>query len=126
MQAVMPSGNEEASERVLAKAVVRAAGHLQLSQANVAQVLGISGASVSRLFGGTYVLSRSRGKEWELSLLLVRLFRSLDAILGHGEQAQQWLRNHNHALNAAPADLIQSSEGLVRVVQYLDAHRGRV
>jgi hypothetical protein len=110
----------------LTKAVVRAAGLLGLSQATVAEVLGVSRATASRLFGGAYLLSPERRKEWELALLLVRLFRSLDAVVGHGEEARAWLAGANRALGAAPRDLIVTAEGLVRVVHYLDSVRGRV
>jgi len=109
----------------LTKAVMRAAGFLGISQAVVASVLGISTASVSRMAAGLYILDTHR-KEWEFGVLFVRLFRSLDAILGHGEQARLWLTNENLALGGKPLELIRSTEGLVRVVHYLDATRGRV
>lgn len=109
----------------LTKAVMRAAGFLGISQAIVASVLGISTASVSRMASGHYVLDAHR-KEWEFGVLFVRLFRSLDAILGHGEQARLWLTNDNLGLGGKPLELIRTTEGLVRVVHYLDATRGRV
>lgn len=110
----------------LSKAAVRAATALRISQATLADVLGLSTSSVSRLVAGTYQLEQSRGKEWELALLLVRLFRSLDAIVGPGEKAQAWLTGENTALNARPLDLIRSAQGLVNVVEYLDLYRGRI
>ncbi|ACC76289.1 MbcA/ParS/Xre antitoxin family protein [Paraburkholderia caribensis] len=110
----------------LSKAAVRAAAALRISQTTLADVLGLSTASVSRLVAGTYQLEQSRGKEWELALLLVRLFRSLDAIVGPGEKAQAWLAGENTALNARPIDLIRSAQGLVNVVEYLDIYRGRI
>lgn len=109
----------------LTKAVMRAASHLGLSQSLVATVLGVSAASVSRMAGGQYVLDSHR-KEWEFGVLFVRMFRSLDAILGHGEQARTWLHEDNLALGGKPVELMRSTEGLVRVVHYLDAIRGRV
>jgi uncharacterized protein (DUF2384 family) len=69
---------------------------------------------------------RRATKEWELALLLVRLFRSLDALWGHEEAAHTWLASHNLALAARPVDLVPSIEGLVRVVNYLDNARGRL
>jgi transcriptional regulator with XRE-family HTH domain len=110
----------------LSKAVARAAAALRISQATLAEVLGLSTSSVSRLVAGTYQLEQSRGKEWELALLVVRLFRSLDAIVGPGEKAQAWLTGDNTALNAKPIDLIRSAQGLVNVVEYLDLYRGRI
>ncbi|MEN3296962.1 MAG: hypothetical protein V7642_6215 [Burkholderiales bacterium] len=120
-----PSQNVSAAA-TLTKAVVRAAGILQIRQASVARILGVSPATVSRLYAGNYLLSPERGKEWEFALLFVRLFRSIDAILGHGDSAQKWLAGDNTALNGRPGDLIESTEGLVRVLHYLDAHRGRI
>jgi len=110
----------------LSKAVIRAAEKLGFNQAALADTLGVSRASASRLNSGAYVLDPARKKEWELALLFVRMFRSLDAILGHGEKARQWLGNDNLALNGRPADLVRSTEGLIRVIHYLDAYRGRV
>jgi uncharacterized protein (DUF2384 family) len=120
------SPDNSAAEATLTKAVIRAAGILQIRQASIARILGVSPATVSRLYAGNYVLSPERGKEWEFALLFVRLFRSIDAILGHGESALKWLAGHNTSLNGRPAELIESTEGLVRVLHYLDAHRGRI
>jgi uncharacterized protein (DUF2384 family) len=111
---------------VLTKAVVRAARLLSFSQRELAHILGVSEATASRLCAGSYQLSATRTKEWELGLLLVRLFRSLDALWGHEEAAHTWLKSDNLALAARPVDLVSSIEGLVRVVNYLDNARGRL
>src|SRR5512139_1588547 len=111
---------------VLTKAVTRAASLLGLTQRQVAATLGLSGPTASRLFSGKYRLSPARAKEWELAILFVRLFRSLDALWGHEGTARAWLGSYNVALGAAPLELIKSAVGLVRVVDYLDHARGRV
>ena len=80
---------EESS--VLTKAVTRAAALLGLTQRQVAEALGLSGPTTSRLFTGKYLLSPTRSKEWELAVLFVRLFRSLDALWGHEGTARAWL-----------------------------------
>ena len=110
----------------LSKAVIRAAAMLGLNKGTVAAILGVSAATASRLFAGTYVLDPGDRKTWEHSALFVRLYRSLDSLLGHDGQAKTWLQGRNTALNARPVDLLTSSEGLVRVVTYLDCYRGRV
>ncbi len=111
---------------VLSKAVVRAAQLLGFTQRDVAAALGLSEATTSRLFAGKYLLSAERAHEWELGRLFVRLFRSLDALWGHEDSARQWLASENGALGARPKDLVRSIEGMVRVVAYLDAARGRL
>jgi plasmid maintenance system antidote protein VapI len=110
----------------LSKAVRNVASLLELRQNSLARILGISAATASRLCAGSYQLSPERGKEWELALLLVRLFRSLDAMLGHGADARTWLNSDNLALASKPLALMESAEGLVRVLHYVDAHRGRI
>jgi transcriptional regulator with XRE-family HTH domain len=115
-----------ADAAVLSKAVVRAARLLELTQRDVSAALGISEATASRLFTGKYLLAPDRAKEWELARLLVRMFRSLDALWGHEDIAREWLASHNLALAARPRDLLRSVEGMVRVVTYLDAARGRL
>jgi len=110
---------------VLTKAVARAAERLGISRAALARILGVSPATVTRLFCGEYKLDERR-KEWEFALLFVRLFRSLDSIVGDEQSARRWLGSDNRALNARPIDLLHQTEGLVRVVQYLDASRGIV
>ena len=111
---------------MLSKAAVRAAKLLDLTQRDVSAALGVSEATASRLFAGKYLLSPVRAKEWELARLLVRMFRSLDALWGHEETARTWLSSDNLALAARPKDLLRSVEGMVRVVAYLDAARGRI
>ena len=109
---------------VLSKAVLRAADLLDLSQAALGRILGLSAASVSRLRQGKVRLLPD-SKAGELGLLLVRLFRSLDSIVGDGEAARAWLGSSNLGLNGAPRELILTPQGLVHVVDYLDAHRAR-
>ena len=81
--------------------------------------------AVTRLYNGQYKLDERR-KEWEFALLFVRVFRSLDSIAGNEQTARQWLKSENRGLNGRPVDLIRQTEGLVRVVHYLDASRGLV
>ncbi len=111
--------------QVLSKAVVRAASRMGVSRSRLAGVLGVSAATVTRLCRGSYVLDPQR-KEWEFALLFVRVFRSLDSLVGNEETARRWLQGDNRGLQARPIDLLAHTEGLVRVVHYLDASRGLV
>ncbi len=110
---------------VLGKAVIRAADRLALSHALLARIPGVSAPTITRLYSGEYRLDQRR-KEWELALLFVRVFRSLDSIVGNEQAARLWLGSDNRALGARPVDLLPQAEGLVRVVHYLDASRGLV
>ena len=110
---------------VLSKAVARAAERMGISRAALAKILGVSAARVTRLYKGEYKLDELR-KEWEVALMLVRLFRSLDSIVGTEQTARQWLTSQNRELNGRPVDLILQTQGLVRVVRHLDASRGLV
>jgi hypothetical protein len=105
------------------KAVLRAADRLGVSNRALARIIGVSEASVSRMRAGTYALAPS-DKPFELALLFVRLYRSLDAIVGGDEAAASaWLHRDNLALGAAPLALVQTVSGLMHVVHYLDARR---
>lgn len=110
---------------MLSTAVARAAERLHVSRSLLAKILGVSPATVTRLYAGNYQLEPQR-KEWEFGLLFVRLFRSLDSIVGEESSARKWLDSDNRALNGRPIELISNTEGLVRVVHYLDASRGLV
>jgi Protein of unknown function (DUF2384) len=117
---------DPAEVAVLSKAVVRAAEELDLRQAQLARILGLSAATTSRLAGGSWRLV-PESKSWELALALVRVYRSLAAITGGQTDAmRRWLHSANAALGGEPADRMLSAEGLVSVLQYLDAARGRI
>jgi hypothetical protein len=114
-----------ADAALVTKATVRAAARLGLSNRSLARVLGLSEASVSRMGTGGYALKKGE-KPFEVALLFLRMFRSLDAIAGGDEQVSRaWLRNDNLALGGVPAARIESLAGLIDVVGYLDADRAR-
>jgi transcriptional regulator with XRE-family HTH domain len=114
-----------AGPAVLTKAVERAAGLLQVSDRELAGILGVSPSSVSRLSRGGRAIDPA-SKEGELALLFLRAFRSLDALLGGDAfKSRAWLRAYNRHLAGVPAELLQSAQGLVRVTDYLDALRGQ-
>ena len=93
---------------VVTKATVRAAERLALSNRLLAEVLGVSEATVSRMGAGTYQLAPA-SKPFELAVLFVRLFRSLDAIVG-GDAPLPGLAATQHALGATPLSLIARSQ----------------
>lgn len=111
---------------VVTKATMRAAGRLGVANRSLARILGVSEATVSRMGAGTYLL-KTGDKAFELALMFLRLFRSLDSLSGGDEQTSRaWLRNENLALGGVPATLIESLSGMNNVVGYLDARRALV
>ena len=110
---------------VLAKAALAAAARLGLRNRHLAAVIGTSEASVSRLQSGRGLDADS--KEGELALLLLRLYRALDALVGGDDlKARAWLSAETDHLGGVPAERIRTVDGLGDVVQYLDAMRGRL
>ena len=123
---VLPAANVPSAALVLSKATVRAAEQLDVRQAQLGKLLGLSAATISRLSAGTWHLQQDT-KAWELAAAFVRLYRSLAAITGGKAQAMRdWMHSANAALGAKPAQRILTAEGLFHVVQYLDAARGRI
>jgi hypothetical protein len=115
----------ERKQAVLTSATLRAAGLLGMTDAEVAQVVGVSGATVSRLRGGQRTIALG-SKEAELALLLVRIYRSLDGILGEDREAMRaWFHGKNRHLRGVPAELVRKTDGLVHVLEYLDAMRAK-
>ena len=111
---------------VVSKAVVRAAEILGINNIALAKILGISQASASRLRDGTYVIPPD-SKPYELALLLIRLFRSLNAMMGGEEPSlRSWMSVSNSALRGVPRNLVTSITGLVEAVAYVDAARARL
>jgi hypothetical protein len=111
---------------VLTRAALRAADKLGLNQRALSEILGVSPATVSRFGRASRTLDPAR-KEGELALLLIRAFRGLDALTGGDEaKARAWFFADNHHLGGVPADRVRTVQGLVDVVEYLDAMRGRL
>jgi transcriptional regulator with XRE-family HTH domain len=110
---------------VLTKALLAAADRLGVRQRQLAAIIGTSEASISRLASGRTVSPAT--KEGELALLFLRLYRSLDALVGGDDAAARaWLNAENVHLAGIPAKRIASVEGLIDVIRYLDGMRGRL
>lgn len=108
---------------LLAKATARATELLGLSGAALSRTIGLSEPTVSRLLKGDRSLSPA-SKEGELALLLVRVFRSLDALVGTDDTKRlTWMSTYNKALGGIPLQLVQTATGLVATLNYLDGMR---
>lgn len=119
------AASEGESAVILTRAVLRAAQLVGLTQKQLAAVLGVSEASVSRLDRGRNIEPAT--KEGEIALLFLRLWRSLDALVGGNDGlAREWMHASNTHLDGIPSDLIQNLTGIMRVAEYLDAMRGKL
>ncbi len=121
---VQTSPRAESGAAVLTRAVIRASGILGLPQKELAGILGVSAASLSRLAKGLRHIDPD-SKEGELAVLFLRVFRSLDALVGGSDpKSRDWFHADNSHLGGKPARLVQNVPGLVHVLEYLDAMRG--
>ncbi len=106
-------------KRVLSKSLLNAGRALGLSQADLGEVIGKDRTSITRGLDPS-------SKAGELALLLIRCYRSLYVLVGgRPEDLQHWMRTHNLDIGGVPADAVKSVPGLIRVLEYLDALRGR-
>ena len=112
--------------RVLTGAVGRVATLWKLTNDQLGAILGLSPATASRLRSGSFMLEPA-SKPFELGQYLVRLFRSLDAMMGSDDAGSMaWLRTPNLDLGGRPLDQIRTIRGLSDVTDYVDDFRAQV
>jgi uncharacterized protein (DUF2384 family) len=111
---------------VVTHAVCEAAEWLGLTREQLAQIIGVSKSNVARYRSGT--ASIKDPKSFELSLILIRIYRSLFAIVGGDKsKIRHWVKTPNHHLSSrSPLTMMSNVEGLTTVIRYLDAMRGRL
>ncbi|HLA29583.1 MAG TPA: XRE family transcriptional regulator [Pseudomonas sp.] len=111
------------ADTVLAKALLNTREQLGLTQQELADIVGVHRTAISRWADSGL---RVQSKTGELALLLIRVYRALFALFGGNlPDMQHFLRTPNHHLQAVPLLLMMQVQGLVRVVEYLDAIRGK-
>jgi transcriptional regulator with XRE-family HTH domain len=111
---------------VLTKAALRAAERLGISGRQLADIVGVSEATISRWKHNEAALETG-SKSFQLAALFVRTFRSLDAITGGDEAvARTWIKAPNTALAARPIERMVTVQGLVDVTTYLDGRRAPI
>lgn len=105
---------------ILAKAALNAAKALGLTQEELGRVIG---RDRTRISSGINPGSKSG----ELALLFIRCYRSLFALMG-GDEANMryWFETLNLHTQGLPREQVQQIQGLTRVVEYLDALRGKI
>lgn len=120
-QAEAPNGGV-----TLAIAVARAADWLGLSDAVLAEILGVSTPQITLIKAGKAAIG-AHSNAFEAAVLLVRVARSLE-VLSAGDQtiARAWINSPNSAFGAEPSDRMASSQELAEVVAYLDRRVARI
>jgi len=106
---------------VLNEALANAGRHLGLIQADLGEIVG----------RGRTDISRGRidpgGKDGELALLFIRCYRALYGLTGGDIGVMRhWMHTENHHTGGIPAEQVKTVQGLMTVVEYLDAIRGKL
>ena len=110
---------------VLTKAFLNAAEQMGLKPAELASVLGIHRTAISRLKTSSSIDPAS--KQGEIALLFIRMARALFALTGGDKEwTQHFMRSNNKVTGGIPVEQITSIQGLIRVLQFVDAIRGKV
>jgi hypothetical protein len=106
---------------VLTRALVKAGKELGLTQADLGIIVGRDRTALSR-----HAIEPA-SKSGELALLVIRAYRALFVLVGgESDQMKHWMHTSNRHVAGVPAQLMRSVQGLTRVVEYLDAIRGRL
>lgn len=110
---------ELSPDKVLSKALLNVGKALNLTQAELASIVGKDRTTLKKGIKPDSV-------QGQLASLMIRLYRSLYVLVG-GEQKQMrhWLTTHNDYIKDIPGEHIKTLTGLNDVVQYLDAMRGK-
>ncbi len=106
---------------VLSEALVNAGKQLGMSQADLGNVIGKDRTAISR---GRIDPASKAG---ELALLFIRGYRALFVLVGgNPQQMQHWMQTENLHTGGIPAEQIKTVQGLIGVLEYLDAMRGKL
>lgn len=118
--------NNHQKELVLTKAILKLADFYNLTGKDLHHIIGVSESTITRLNQGKAYLSPTT-KEGEIALLLLRVYRGLNSLIGtNHEKAKLWLNSYNKYFNKKPIDHLKTLTGLVEVVNYIDAMRGKL
>ncbi len=117
--------SKPSESQVLAIALNNLKDILDISNNDISEIIGVHRNTLSRSLSNKKIDSKS--KEGECSLLLIRIYRSLFALNGGNIDAMKhWLRTNNRHIQGVPLETMKTVLGLSRVVNYLDAIRGKI
>lgn len=117
----LPQVHQVDRAEVLAEALLNAGKALGLTQSDLGVVIGKDRSAISR---GRI---EPDAKSGELALLLIRCYRALYVLVGGDPAAMRhWMHTENLHTGGLPATQIKTVQGLTRVLEYLDAMRGKL
>ncbi len=121
----MNNGQQQSDDKVIVSTALKnATDSLGLSQSDLASILMIDKSTLSRSLKNGIEPYSLKG---QVSLLIIRMYRSLFALSGDNKKfMQHFLQTPNKAFGIKPLELVKTLDGLVQVNQYLDAMRGKV
>ena len=106
---------------VLAEALLNAGKQLGMSQAELGAIIGKDRTAIGR---GRIDPASKAG---ELALLFIRCYRALYVLVGgEPEHMRHWMQTDNLHTGGIPAEQMKTVQGLVGVLEYLDAMRGKL
>lgn len=98
---------------------------------NTRPMLGLTLEELGRILGRDRTTIQRSGIDpqspaGQLAALLIRVYRSAHVLMGSDDGVKYWLEVSNRTFGCPPRELLFSLQGLVHVVEYLDAYRGKV
>lgn len=106
---------------VLNEAFINAGKQLGMSQKELGEIVGKERTAVSK---GNIDPDSKAG---ELALLFIRGYRALFVLTGgDAQQMRHWMHTENLHTGGVPAGQVKSVQGLITVIEYLDAMRGKL
>lgn len=111
---------------LVSQGVLRAARDLGVNGNLLADIIGVSASSISRMRSGRHRIEHG-SKSYELASLFIRIHQALSTIFGNDtEQMKGWMRTQNADLKNSPANHITSVTGLVDLTRFTENHRRKL
>lgn len=121
----MKIDSKPGENQVLATALDNLKEILNISLNDISDIIGVHRNTLRNALNNKNIDAKS--KEGEFTLLLIRVYRSLFALYGGNVDAMKhWLRTNNRHIHGVPLETMKTVLGLSRVVNYLDAIRGKI
>lgn len=111
---------------LVSQGVLRAARDLGVTGNLLADIIGVSASSISRMRSGRHRIEHG-SKSYELASLFIRVHQALSVIFRKDtEQMKGWMRTQNADLQDSPINHVKSVTGLVELVRFTEHHRRKL